>query len=40
MYLEKTEEEDTRMVETWKSDADGTLLFVSQCSLYAQYVLI
>ncbi|KAI0247936.1 hypothetical protein BJV78DRAFT_1285152 [Lactifluus subvellereus] len=27
MYLEKTEEEDTRMVETWKTDADGTLVF-------------
>lgn len=29
MYLERAEEEDKKMVENWKADADGILIFVS-----------
>jgi hypothetical protein len=28
MYLDKVIEEDRRMVESWKGDADGMLTFV------------
>ena len=28
MYMERAEEEDKRMVENWKADADGILIFV------------
>jgi hypothetical protein len=28
MYLERAEEEDKKMVEDWKADADGILIFV------------
>jgi hypothetical protein len=28
MYLEMTTEEDQKMVENWKADADGILIFV------------
>ena len=28
MYLEMAAEEDQRMVENWKADADGILIFV------------
>ena len=28
MYLERAEEEDKKMVENWKADADGILIFV------------
>ena len=28
MYLEMATEEDKKMVESWKADADGTLIFV------------
>lgn len=29
MYLDRVFEEDRRMVESWKGDADGMLTFVS-----------
>jgi hypothetical protein len=29
MYLEKAEEEDKKMAERWKADADSILVFVS-----------
>ena len=29
MYLEMAVEEDKRMTEAWKADADGILIFVS-----------
>ena len=28
MYMEMTEEEDKKMAESWKADADGILIFV------------
>ena len=28
MYLEMAEEEDKKMAESWKADAEGTLVFV------------
>ena len=28
MYLEMAKEEDERMVENWKADAEGILIFV------------
>ena len=28
MYLDRAIEEDTNMVESWKGDADGMLVFV------------
>jgi hypothetical protein len=28
MYLERAEEEDKKMAENWKADADGILIFV------------
>ena len=33
MYLERAEEEDQRMAESWKGDAEGILLFVSTLPL-------
>ena len=32
MYLELAEEEDKKMAESWKADADATLVFVSPIS--------
>ena len=32
MYLEMATEEDKKMVEDWKADADGILIFVCLCS--------
>lgn len=29
MYLDRTEDEDLKMAERWKADADGILVFVS-----------
>ena len=29
MYLDRAEEEDKKMAESWKGDADGILVFVS-----------
>ena len=29
MYLERAGEEDRKMTDTWKADADGILIFVS-----------
>lgn len=29
MYLELAEEEDKKIAESWKADADGILVFVS-----------
>ena len=29
MYLDRAEEEDNKMVESWKGDAEGILVFVS-----------
>ena len=29
MYLKRAEDEDQKMAESWKGDADGILLFVS-----------
>ena len=29
MYLERAGEEDKKMTDTWKADADGILIFVS-----------
>lgn len=31
MYLDRTEDEDEKMAERWKADADGILVFVSDC---------
>ena len=31
MYLDRTEDEDQKMTERWKADADGILVFVSDC---------
>lgn len=36
MYLGKAEEEDRNLVESWRGDADGMLIFVSLCA--ASYV--
>jgi hypothetical protein len=33
MYLEKAGEEDKKVVEGWKADADGILIFVRLCHL-------
>ena len=34
MYLEMAEEEDKKMTENWKADADGILIFVRLCSSF------
>jgi hypothetical protein len=31
IYLDRTEDEDEKMAERWKADADGILVFVSDC---------
>ena len=31
MYYEMATEEDKKMVEDWKADADGILIFVRRC---------
>ena len=36
MYLEMATEEDKKMVENWKADADGILIFVR---LYSNRVI-
>ena len=33
MYLDMATEEDKKMVESWKADADGTIIFVCLYSL-------
>jgi hypothetical protein len=33
MYLEMATEEDKKMVENWKADADGILIFVRRYPL-------
>ena len=33
MYLEMAEEEDKKMAESWKADAEGILVFVRFCLL-------
>ena len=33
MYLEMAEEEDKKMAESWKADAEGILVFVHLCLL-------
>ena len=33
MYLEMATEEDIKMVENWKADADGILIFVRLLSI-------
>ena len=33
MYLEMATEEDKKMVEDWKADADGILIFVRLSSI-------
>ena len=43
MYLEMATEEDKRMVESWKADADGILIFVRLSShrvLYADSLVV
>ena len=43
MYLEMATEEDMKMVENWKADADGILIFVCLSMIHAdsvQYSLI
>ena len=43
MYLEMATEEDKKMVEDWKADADGILIFVrlsSNLVLHADSLLI
>ena len=39
MYLEMATEEDKKMVEDWKADADGILIFVRLYSLSSNLVL-
>jgi hypothetical protein len=33
MYLDMAEEEDKKLAESWKADADGILIFVRLCLL-------
>lgn len=33
MYMEMAKEEDKKMVESWKADAEGILFFVRYCLL-------
>jgi Family of unknown function (DUF6535) len=37
MYLERAEEEDRKMVESWKGDADGMLVFVRFCPIFRTF---
>jgi hypothetical protein len=39
MYLERAEEEDKKMVENWKADADGILIFVRLYLLILCFIL-
>jgi hypothetical protein len=34
MYVDKAEEEDKRMAESWKEEAEKVFLFVSVCPPY------
>jgi hypothetical protein len=36
MYLEMATEEDKKMAENWKDDADGILIFVRRNRLFLQ----
>ena len=43
MYLEMATEEDKKMVESWKADADGILIFVrlsSDLALHANLMVV
>ena len=40
MYLELATEEDKRMTENWKADADGILIFVRHCLLVNLHFMI
>ena len=33
MYLDMAKEEDTKMTDNWKADADGIIIFVRLCIL-------
>ena len=37
MYLGMAEEEDKKMAESWKADADGILIFVGLCLLFLRF---
>ena len=39
MYLEMAEEEDKKMTESWKADAEGVLVFVRLCLLVPYFKL-
>ena len=39
MYLEMATEEDKKMAENWKADADGILIFVRFYCLIRSFVL-
>ena len=39
MYLEMAEEEDKKMTESWKADAEGVLVFVRLCFLVLYFKL-
>ena len=39
MYLEMAGEEDRKMADSWKADADGILVFVSLIAPYRTNVL-
>ena len=38
MYLEMATEEDKKMVENWKADADGMLIFVRFYRLIRRFI--
>ena len=38
MYLDRTEDEDQKMAERWKADADGILVFVSYCPFFLSLI--
>jgi hypothetical protein len=40
MYLEMAEEEDKKMAESWKADAEGILVFVRLHLLVSCFTLI
>ena len=35
MYVKMSEEEDNKMAERWKADADGILIFVSASIMFS-----
>ena len=39
MYLERAEEEDKKMAERWKGDAEGMLVFVSARPLFCSLLV-